>query len=113
VADLVARVHVAAEPLPTRENDRRIVQPCARCGIVMTELNLDNPPHVMVVAGEDPAPLAWYGVGDQYERDPGYPDGTVTMMCLVVADEIERDGTPLCDPDEVPDGVEVFRTVTS
>jgi hypothetical protein len=108
--DAEARVHVAAEPRPTHENDRRIVQPCARCGLVLAEFDLDNPPNVMCVPGETPKPLAWFGIGDQYERDPGYPDGGMTMTCLVTDGVIARDGTPLCDPDEVPSGTETFRT---
>lgn len=106
MSDDPQRVHVAGEPRRSFAQGRRIVQPCSRCGILLAQHDLDNPPMVMVEPGEKPTPIAWFGVGDQYGRDPGYPDGGVTMTWLLDDDEIARDGLALCDADEVPAGVE-------
>lgn len=102
------RVHVALEPRPTVEDERRVVQVCGRCGIVLAQVNLDNPPMVQVEPGEEPPSIAWFGVGEQYGRDPAYPDAGATMTFLVSDEEIAAEGLALCDEDEVPEGVETF-----
>lgn len=104
---MTARVHVAAAPGWDGKNaepgeEHRVVQPCGRCGIVLSEFDEANPP---MVAGPGPHTHAWWGVGKQVVRDPGYDCGTATYMSAADDDA----GDPLCDPGEVPDETETFR----
>lgn len=95
-----ARVHVAGSPGRTLERASRIVQPCSRCGIVLSEFDEAHPP---MTTGPGRSWAWWEG---QVERDPGYPDGTPTMLSIANDDV----GVPLCDPAESDAaGVEVFR----
>lgn len=114
-------VHVAGEVAWDGRNAapgeyHRIVQPCDRCGIVLREYDTLNPPAGIVMAGQSAPEFGWFGAGDQYayegnDQSPYSQEGG-GMTWLVSDDEtLSSDRYKLCDPDDVPSEIEVFRTI--
>lgn len=130
--DVVAVVHVAGEPLKTAENPDRIVQPCQRCGIVLSEFDGANPPSFALpfVDGDTSCPTCGAPAGRQHAGDcdvsrrhaqhswweyganvsEAYGDGK-PMACprvlgIIADDHLLDDDVALCDPDDVPEDTE-------